>query len=373
MDFNLGSSPINMQQKLTLHDWFLSPSPNIYSLGIAGRFELVLKKHDDESQVPTRVIGDPSTGTQYCSPDLAQEDEDDVTVQDGSTAPTSSTAGTPNEASPMTTPQSENEPNGRVTTTLDSNSNSCPSTSNAPSTAPTVTHAGSGSGAGTGGPKAEGESKAEGSESRGESSPPTPVPGARRMIQRPTFVQLPSPRAFAIETHLPVCTPSALSSHSTTSTSPLALFDATHARGSPSSINAGMNFEPAAGMCVLVVDDDSLTRTLMKRILTRLGCHVSVAENGEVALEMILGRRISMPLLTPSSDYSKREAKPILEQEVTSQSTSASTPTGCVEEYKYAVVFLDNQMPVMSGLKVVAKLRQLGRKDFVVGVTGTYL
>lgn len=100
---------------------------------------------------------------------------------------------------------------------------------------------------------------------------------------------------------------------------------------------------------------------------------MSVAENGEVALEMILGRRISMPLLTPSSDYSKREAKPILEQEVTSQSTSASTPTGCVEEYKYAVVFLDNQMPVMSGLKVVAKLRQLGRKDYVVGVTGTYL
>jgi len=193
------------------------------------------------------------------------------------------------------------------------------------------------------------------------------------MIQRPTFVQLPSPRAFAIETHLPVCTPSALSSHSTSSTSPLVLFDATHARGSPSSINAGMNFEPAAGMCVLVVDDDSLTRTLMKRILTRLGCHVSVAENGEIALEMILGRRISMPLLTPSSDYSKREAKPILEQEVTSQSTSASTPTGYVEEYKYAVVFLDNQMPVMSGLKVVAKLRQLGRKDFVVGVTGNAL
>jgi len=152
------------------------------------------------------------------------------------------------------------------------------------------------------------------------------------------------------------------------------MFDASHARGSPSSINAGMNFEPAAGMCVLVVDDDPLTRTLMKRILTRLGCHVSVAENGEVALEMILGRRVSIPLLTPSSDYSKREAKPILEQEVTSHSTSASTPTGFTgEEYKYAVVFLDNQMPVMSGLKVVAKLRQLGRTDFVVGVTGNAL
>ena len=40
------------------------------------------------------------------------------------------------------------------------------------------------------------------------------------------------------------------------------------------------------------------------------------------------------------------------------------------EEPKYAVVFLDNQMPVMSGLDTVARLRELGRKDFVVGVTG---
>ena len=41
-----------------------------------------------------------------------------------------------------------------------------------------------------------------------------------------------------------------------------------------------------------------------------------------------------------------------------------------LHEYKYAVVFLDNQMPVMSGLEAVAKLREMGRKDLVVGVTG---
>ncbi|KXN90671.1 Peroxide stress-activated histidine kinase mak2 [Leucoagaricus sp. SymC.cos] len=258
----------------------------------AGRFELVLRKRNSENRVPTRTIGDPSTGTQYDSPpDLVQEGEDDVTVQDLSTAPASSTA--------VSTPRT-----------------------------------------------------------------------------RPTFVQLPSPRQFPVDTQLPhsplVYTP-AISSYSTSSTSPLAMFDAAHARGSPSSINAGMSFETAAGMSVLVVDDDSLTRTLMKRILTRLGCHVSTAENGEVALEMILGRRITIPVSTPSSDYSKREAKPILEQEVALQPTSASIPTGSPDEYKFAVVFLDNQMPVMSGLKVVAKLRELGRKDFVVGVTGNAL
>jgi osomolarity two-component system, sensor histidine kinase SLN1 len=84
---------------------------------------------------------------------------------------------------------------------------------------------------------------------------------------------------------------------------------------------------------VLVVDDDPLTRTMMSRLLTRLGCTVSTAENGEIALEMVL------------SGYSGR----------------------------FAVVFLDNQMPVMSGLSMVTKLRKAGRKDFVVGVTGNAL
>jgi osomolarity two-component system sensor histidine kinase SLN1 len=87
------------------------------------------------------------------------------------------------------------------------------------------------------------------------------------------------------------------------------------------------------GLRVLVVDDDALTRTMMSRMLTRLGCTVSTAENGEIALEMVL-----------------------------------SSHNG-----RFAVVFLDNQMPVMSGLSMVAKLRKAGRKDFVVGVTGNAL
>ena len=87
------------------------------------------------------------------------------------------------------------------------------------------------------------------------------------------------------------------------------------------------------GLPVLVVDDDALTRTMMTRLLTRLGCKVSTAENGEIALEMVL-----------------------------------SGNNG-----RFAVVFLDNQMPVMSGLSMVAELRKAGRKDFVVGVTGNAL
>jgi osomolarity two-component system, sensor histidine kinase SLN1 len=87
------------------------------------------------------------------------------------------------------------------------------------------------------------------------------------------------------------------------------------------------------GLPVLVVDDDALTRTLMSRMLSRLGCKVWTAENGEVALEMV-----------------------------------SSGSCG-----RFAVVFLDNQMPVMSGLAMVAKLREAGGSDFVVGITGNAL
>jgi len=100
---------------------------------------------------------------------------------------------------------------------------------------------------------------------------------------------------------------------------------------SPSKPEGPNTVQP--GLQVLVVDDDALTRTMMTRLLTRLGCKVSTAENGEIALEMVL------------SCYSGR----------------------------FAVVFLDNQMPIMSGLSMVAKLRKAGRKDFVVGVTGNAL
>ena len=94
----------------------------------------------------------------------------------------------------------------------------------------------------------------------------------------------------------------------------------------------------------------------MKRTLTRLGCNVSTAENGQLALDMIVGSAD----MTQSTDGS-RNISPILEQH----------DEGAEDPQRYAVVFLDNQMPVLSGLKAVAELRDLGRHDFVVGVTGT--
>lgn len=118
---------------------------------------------------------------------------------------------------------------------------------------------------------------------------------------------------------------------------------------------------------VLVVDDDPLTRLLMTRLLTRLGCNVTIAENGKAALELLLGCTIDYHRLSPSMDSQSSEPYGFLD---------VMGPDGAPDVSKgrrFAVCFMDNQMPVMSGLKAVAKLREFGRDDLVVGVTGNAL
>ncbi|KIO26491.1 carbohydrate-binding module family 1 protein [Tulasnella calospora MUT 4182] len=109
---------------------------------------------------------------------------------------------------------------------------------------------------------------------------------------------------------------------------------------------------------VLVVDDDAMTRTLMGRMLTRNGCVVETAENGKVALDKVLQAKNPFTFApNQPGDRPRRVQTPYLQE----------------EEPRYDVVFLDNQMPVMSGVDMVRQLRGLKRKDFVVGVTGNAL
>ncbi|KAG8901542.1 hypothetical protein FRB99_005224 [Tulasnella sp. 403] len=110
---------------------------------------------------------------------------------------------------------------------------------------------------------------------------------------------------------------------------------------------------------VLVVDDDGLTRKLMNRMLTRIGCTVETADNGKNALDMVVQARNPFTFAPPDpSDDKPRKVQ---------------TPYISDDEPKYDVIFLDNQMPVMSGVEMVKKLRELKRRDFVVGVTGNAL
>lgn len=114
---------------------------------------------------------------------------------------------------------------------------------------------------------------------------------------------------------------------------------------------------------VLVVDDDALTRKLMTRLLTRIGCVVTTAENGVKALEILLG-----PIFTPSESATPSTILP------GTPGTSGSGAEGIVSQPRtFDVVFLDNQMPLMSGLEAIARLRAAGREDLVVGVTGNAL
>ncbi|ODO08017.1 hypothetical protein I350_03600 [Cryptococcus amylolentus CBS 6273] len=94
----------------------------------------------------------------------------------------------------------------------------------------------------------------------------------------------------------------------------------------------------SAPLSTLVVDDDKLTRMLMSRMLTRLGHQVTTAENGKMALEIITNML---------------EGKP-------------GAPT-------FDVVFLDNQMPLMSGVEVATAVREMGCPIYIVGCTGNAL
>ncbi|KAK4056812.1 hypothetical protein OIO90_002061 [Microbotryomycetes sp. JL221] len=105
---------------------------------------------------------------------------------------------------------------------------------------------------------------------------------------------------------------------------------------------------------VLVVDDDALTRRLMGRMLERLGCLVSTAENGAIALDMLL----SGSGLKASSEGVGIDPRSTL---------SSNAPRN------FEITFLDNQMPICSGLQVVNRMRSLGRDDLIVGVTANAL
>lgn len=169
---------------------------------------------------------------------------------------------------------------------------------------------------------------------------------------RPTYLPMPSPTGRFTKDVYP--TTSSTSGMSSSASSPLAMFDSNFKGIPTSNSNSSLVFEP--GMSVLVVDDDMVTRKLMQRMLVRMGCIVETAENGQAAL-MALGA-----MATPASDNSGSNSGPILER-----SNAASN------DERYDVVFLDNQMPLLSGINAVAKLREWGRNDFVCGVTGNAL
>jgi CheY-like chemotaxis protein len=139
----------------------------------------------------------------------------------------------------------------------------------------------------------------------------------------------------------------------------------------PTPDNAG-SVDITPGLPILVVDDDRMTRMLMRRMLERLKCEVTTAVNGQEALELITGVSDIRSADTPGSNEGEYFADGQVPNSGPSRGTGGPPTPGMLED-RFALVFLDNQMPVMSGVEMVEKLRKLGRKDFVVGVTGNAL
>ena len=166
-----------------------------------------------------------------------------------------------------------------------------------------------------------------------------------RISSRPRHIDLPPSTFSEIRTGGPQ-TPGSASVFTTTS------------RSTPMEITPGLQ--------VLVVDDDRMTRLLMTRMLERLRCVVTTAANGKQALRLLLGEEQSAG--TPADD--QEQNFPSDGRDVPRDWTSVHTAS---KEGKYAITFLDNQMPIMSGVEMVKNLRALGREDLIVGVTGNAL
>lgn len=217
---------------------------------IGGSFELNLANHGSHTAVPTRTLGDRSTGTDIPMVCLPRE-------------------------------ESRRSCSSRCTSMSEENDRS-PDASTSPDQA------------------------VDTASSSGMSS--------KRRSGRPTYVPMPSPRTFPADSNVAA---SALPSY----------FSSTHLPPSPLGSRAFPPSSPSiplVALNVLVVDDDALTRTLMKRMLERMGCDVTTAENGDLALRMILSQESDNESISQSYFNSEEQHS----------------------ERKFNIVFMDNQMPV---------------------------
>ncbi|KAL0574306.1 hypothetical protein V5O48_007644 [Marasmius crinis-equi] len=196
-------------------------------------------------------------------------------------------------------------------------------------------------------------------------------PGSATTNGRPNFIALPN-------SHL--SSSSSGSSRTTTKGSPMALFDRSFDRTNSSNSQTQVEIDP--GLPVLVVDDDGVTRMMLKRMLQRLGCEVCTAENGEIALRKIMEDQFS-PSITKVVSFERGTGGGYMYEEPPDPGEGEpgggdpSDSSGSILQAplsKFAVVFLDNQMPTLSGLRTVEILRrERGKRDYVCGLTGNAL
>ena len=111
----------------------------------------------------------------------------------------------------------------------------------------------------------------------------------------------------------------------------------------------------------------------MSRMVTRLGHKVTAAEDGLAALNTLIGLEPGSKTLLPASvSYSSSfSAHPSSESLVHADHPPAlklddqGTPIT-----EFDLMFLDNSMPVLTGVECIRRVRDLGIEVFACGITG---
>ena len=104
---------------------------------------------------------------------------------------------------------------------------------------------------------------------------------------------------------------------------------------------------------VLVVDDDNLTRRLMSRMMSRLGCTVEAAENGKIALDLMLKANPAEEEETMQSPDDIDAAEKGERIRPKKKAAFGIDPRSGVDAHKnYDITFLDNQVSSFSYLSL---------------------
>lgn len=123
---------------------------------------------------------------------------------------------------------------------------------------------------------------------------------------------------------------------------------------------------------VLIVEDNAINSTVLKRQILKAGLECDVADNGLVALNLLLATH-GLPPLPP---YTPGDEIGLPDFSATPSAPAPGPDEGDKEKKPYDVVLMDLEMPIMDGLTAVRLIRELeadGRfpgHQLVIALTG---
>lgn len=118
--------------------------------------------------------------------------------------------------------------------------------------------------------------------------------------------------------------------------------------------------QPHRKLRVLVVDDSAMNRKMMVRLLTSMGHTCEQSEDGQAACEMMMTMMTMMPNIPATQQVTGYGGGP----------APSSSPSPSPTSSNYDVVLMDNLMPRLSGPQAATRMREMGYKGLIVGLSG---